>query len=188
MAYLTTYEMVVLMTDALQLAATAFAKLTGMDIHLQKPMLRKAGEMNLGAASDFYVLTTEVKGSLQGKSYLLLNNDEAMWVINRMKVQRSAPAESLTGLQKAALLELDNILSAAAITQIANQLDIFCYGDVPGLQKMNAAQLRSLLTDAERQYPFSVQASYHSTDNQLQTAFIWMLDGSCMQAASPSNA
>ncbi len=184
MAYLTTYELVVLMTDALQLAATAFTKMTGMDIHLQKPMLRKVAEMNICPSSDLYVLTTEVKGSLKGKSYLLLNSDEASWVTHRMKVQQAGSSEPLTSLQKAALLELDNILSATAITQIADQLGVFCYGDVPGLQKMNPAQLQGLLTEAEHQYPFSVQASYHSTDNQLQTAFIWMLDASYMQAAS----
>lgn len=180
MVHLTTHERVTLMADALRHAADAFAKLTHTGIALRQSVSCQTQDILL-AEEEFYVLTTEVKGNLQGRSYLLLTVPEAVWVIRRMNIEIAPNAEWLSAMQQSALLELDNVLSAAAVTQIANQLDVFCYGDVPLLQKMDASQLRSVLAAAEQQYPLLLHTGYESTDCKLAAAFIWMFAGTRIQ-------
>src|SRR6478609_11850142 len=77
-----------------------------------------------GGQGNHMVLTTNMIGDLSGRSYLILNEQE------RLEICRSAsPAKELEViLQEALLLEIDNIISASVIGQLADDLGIEVYG------------------------------------------------------------
>jgi hypothetical protein len=74
------------------------------------------------------VITTEVFGELKGKSYLFMNYNDVEKIFDILKKD-----SHYQNFQFEFLKEMDNILSAAVITIIANELNIQIYGDVPTL-------------------------------------------------------
>jgi chemotaxis protein CheY-P-specific phosphatase CheC len=87
-----------------------------------------------------HLITTRIFGDTNGKSYLLLSEDEKNEIIR------------LTGLEKAStemkigfLKELANILSAAVITVISNEYKMKVYGDVPQLHPIGPIEMDDMI-------------------------------------------
>lgn len=93
---------------------------------------------------ELMVLSTNMIGDLSGKSYLILSEQE------RAEIYRSvSPTKPLDEkLREALLLEIDNIVSASVIGQLADDLGIEVYGDVPQLQYVKAEGMRQFLSSA----------------------------------------
>jgi len=73
-----------------------------------------------------HLITTEIIGEVTGKSYLFLSEEEFS------QLTASIPGgTSGMGFKEEFLKELDNIISAAVITELANNLQKKMYGSVP---------------------------------------------------------
>jgi hypothetical protein len=73
------------------------------------------------------ILQTEIFGESEGECYLILTPKEREYLCENN--QQKAIYNGVGDL--AFLLELDNIISAAVVTEISNVFDISVYGDVP---------------------------------------------------------
>ena len=69
------------------------------------------------------LLTTEVIGELHGMSYLIFDASEVD-EINNSCLPAGLPEDQKAKIQEAVLKELDNILSAAVITELSNKLNV----------------------------------------------------------------
>jgi len=73
-----------------------------------------------------HLITTEIVGEVTGKSYLFLSEEEFSQLTVNIPEGTSG-----TDFKEEFLKELDNIISAAVITELANNLQKKMYGNVP---------------------------------------------------------
>lgn len=122
------------------------------------------------------ILTTHVIGDIAGKSYLIFNQDEADEIFRVL--QTSVVSNDL---KDAFLKEIDNIISASVISELANALDIEIYGDVPHLTKVSAAELeefmRQELNPHETESMIFCNTSFQFENHEkVNPHFIWKLN------------
>jgi hypothetical protein len=125
-------------------AADSFSRFTGIvveagavDVFLDKEIVD--GFKYTQNESSLYMLITPLLGDLAGKSYFILRENEANTIIRN---------SSLTGdhiLRDAMLKEIDNVLSAAVITHLANSCKIDLFGDVPELQRISSLNANEMI-------------------------------------------
>lgn len=120
------------------------------------------------------LLTTEIFGEVNGKSYLYFTKEEADLIT------RAVPTAKGLDLKQEFLKEVDNILSASVITKLSNQLGKQMYGDIPILIEQTSASLHGLVEDdfseiAERVYINSSRFLLEGYP-RLQPLFVWVLN------------
>lgn len=127
------------------------------------------------------VLTTNIKGEIEGRSYLLLDDNEVNALVKHCK----AP----TNLKEAFLLELDNMLAAAVITVFSNYCQLKIYGDVPQYTQVTGNHLMSfIIKDLEGVTDFDgiclVAETHFVFDGNLEIKpqFLWFLPKQFVQA------
>jgi chemotaxis protein CheC len=131
------------------------------------------------ADDERFVLTTNVEGEMGGVCYLIFTGEK----IKRLH-KKSLPESILNNPDKlrvmgyAILLEMDNIISAAVITQFSNFFKYKMYGGVPHLAKIKKEELNEFLTDHPKSSSsFIYFHSEFSTGNlDVNPEFIWFLD------------
>ena len=131
------------------------------------------------------VIITEVIGELSGRSYLIIPEDD------RKKICASVlPTGQLNEtLEEAMLMEVDNIISAVVISQIANVLNIEVFGDVPQVQYIKADQLSLLLDTRIKDNVFEVltcATTFYLNDHDIHLPFIWKLSSKILSLANPT--
>ncbi len=87
------------------------------------------------------LITTEIIGDIQGKSFLLLTESECKAMFDTC-LPPGEPSEERRLMEEAILKELDNIISAAVITESSNVLQVSIYGDVPKLVEGTAEEVQ----------------------------------------------
>lgn len=134
------------------------------------------------------VVTTEIKGKLEGKSYLIMDQQECDQVYT-ICMKAKAPE---TMLLKEFLKELDNILSAAVITEISNTLELEIYGDVPHILTTEAKTVKNMVAqdftwnkqaDAGDNYIVTSIRFRLACDKMCQPQFVWKLDNTFLSQA-----
>jgi chemotaxis protein CheY-P-specific phosphatase CheC len=125
---------------------------------------------------DLFILTTQLMGDLAGKSYLILN-------FNASQEIKASMGHMTRELHEAALLEIDNIVSASVISDLSNALGIELYGDVPHLIKIHSSQLRQFLQsegkDSEQMIFAKATFNINSTE-KISSQFIWKLSSNIL--------
>ncbi len=179
-----------LISIALANAADAFSKMAGekvlvqqFDLTIGTPGARAVLPEGFEAA--LHVLTTEVKGNLEGKSYLVFNQSDTKRICQVFAPgQATYTGEGLGELEEALLLELDNILSAAVITQLSNFLDTFIYGGVPGLRTLSHGEALTRFGAETEHFDvvFHIHARFKSYRTNLQPSFIWYFKSEFLEA------
>lgn len=170
-----------LISIALANSADAFSKMANekvliTDFSLSFIESQQLSKLIPNTTENIHVLTTHVKGKLDGKSYLLFTDSDVKKVFNvflgRNNYQEN---EKLDELQQAILLELDNILSAAMVTQISNFLALFCYGDVPHIETCNAESLQQKCLNETQHFDVTIgiQAQFKTYHTNMNPTFIW---------------
>jgi chemotaxis protein CheY-P-specific phosphatase CheC len=133
-----------LISMALANAADSFSKMTHEQVLISgyKMKVIEPGDVETllvdsAENTDYFMLNTQIKGQISAQTYLMINHKDTGSILNIFAPGQPAPAlDQLTELQEATLLELDNIITAAMVTQISNILEVFAYGDVPSLQHL----------------------------------------------------
>jgi chemotaxis protein CheY-P-specific phosphatase CheC len=121
---------------------------------------------------DLIVLTTQIIGSITGKSFLIFSEEESREIF-----------KSLNGndhLKEAFLMEIDNIISASVISELSNGLAIEVYGDVPQLIRMHSRQLQDFIAgEIKKEDPSSMilsNTTFHfEKGDRVHPQFIWKL-------------
>jgi hypothetical protein len=121
------------------------------------------------------LLTTDIFGDLSGKSYLFLSSSD--YTLLTHSIPNSAFS---VNLREEFLKELDNILSAAVITKISNELNKRMFGNIPIMVGETKSRLENIikydfLEQAEQLYINSVSFSFESHTN-VQPLFLWAID------------
>lgn len=119
------------------------------------------------------ILITELIGQLDGESYLVFNPQE--------KEQICDMCRAMFGNNNAIdddtiLKEVDNIISAAVVTEFSNQLNIRIFGDVPKLSTDMDDIIEGLIGEGNK-YIILTDAHFIFENNvEVTPQFIWKLD------------
>lgn len=122
------------------------------------------------------ILTTHVIGDIAGKSYLVFNQQETEEIF---RVLQTSVASN--ELKDAFLKEIDNIISASVISELANALGIEIYGDVPHLLKASGTDFETImraeldLEDSDSMIFCNTSFQFENHD-QVNPHFIWKLN------------
>lgn len=83
-------------------------------------------------------------------------------------------------MRPAILMELDNILTASAITRFSNFFNTRMYGDVPQLkiQPKSEAEQTISTRKAESDVVFSFKTIFRTHEIEIGTEFIWIFEKS----------
>lgn len=121
-----------------------------------------------------FLFTTDIVGDVKGKSYLFLTDEE--YEVLTENISNSNP---MIDFKQEFLKELNNILSAAVITGLSNELKKKMHGDVPVLVgKVNSKLEDTLYDDFNRQtaqvYLNSIFFSFENHPD-IHPLFVWAI-------------
>jgi chemotaxis protein CheY-P-specific phosphatase CheC len=165
------------MNRGFEKAATSFSRIiqASITVSADAALMRNHPSLSYGDASgDLYVLTTQIIGDVSGKSFLILSNKECQEIFRALNGKVANEK-----FQEAFLLEIDNIISASVISELANALNAEIYGDVPKLTRIAVREL-SRLVETEMLNDGHSNLIYCNTSfllNSVETKphFIWKL-------------
>lgn len=129
--------------------------------------------------SKSYLLTTIIRGDINGKAYLIFNESEVEKIIdvNLPDTIKNNPREK-ANMTDAVLLEIDNIITASVITQFANILQCKLYGDVPQLTILPENGINQFLNQ-ENSYDLNViyfNSRFITSSSSINSEFIWLME------------
>jgi chemotaxis protein CheY-P-specific phosphatase CheC len=125
-----------------------------------------------------YLLTTEIFGEVKGKCYLYLSQPDFEFLTRNIP----EPQQGKIDLREEFVKELDNILSAAVVTQLSNSLHQKMFGDVPIFVGKVSSRLEDIIYDdfcseTEEVHINSIYFNFKDVDN-VSPLFIWVFDTS----------
>lgn len=128
-------------------------------------------QMSFSRNGGNYLITTDIFGDINGKSYLFLSDIE--FEILTASIGISTMKEEL-------VKEMDNILSASVITHLSNQLKLKMYGDVPMMIGKVKGKIEDFILDdfTELSEEVYINSIYFTFENQPKVTpfFIWVID------------
>lgn len=165
-------------------AAQSFSGIAQQQVTIQTSTLEIATEssdqLGLVKEGNLRLVTTEIMGELKGKSYLLLDESECE-AIYQTCLPPGGSAESRKAMEEAVIKEIDNIISAAVITEFSNHLQVSIFGDVPYLFDGPAAEISRVIqtefadTSDAGCYLFANTYFAFENNTRLQPQFFWKL-------------
>jgi len=135
-------------------------------------------EAHMHLSGSYILLTTQIFGDVTGKSYLFLP-ETAMEILTS-----SIPGGNHASIsfKEEFIKELNNILSAAVITKLSNELAKKMFGDVPELIGRVKCHLGDIIQDdfSEEMEEVYISGIYFLLENHqdIHPLIVWVLDES----------
>ena len=128
--------------------------------------------------SEVHVIKTELMGELKGTSHLIFSENEVTKLYQSClppNVANDDSSES-TIMKLGFLTEIDNMVSAAVITEFSNHLGVEMYGNVPSLKVIKASELSSYLDEesSELEQIIHFKAVFEGKELDISPDFIWV--------------
>lgn len=156
-----------------------------LSFFVKKEVLMKEPKIRIGAChgelsqtmleGPVLVLESGLRGEYAGKSYLIFTHENAA---NFLKLAR--PEQPDAGLEdeysQALLLEMDNIVTAAVVTEMANALDLQLYGGIPILNEWEDLRKQDLCAGLEEASYLQVITHFQTKDEAVEAIFVWVLE------------
>jgi chemotaxis protein CheY-P-specific phosphatase CheC len=165
-------------------AAQAFSSFTGQQIKLDEyqyaPILSGSDLLpfwKYASNDSFVLLTTHLKGDLEGVSYLIFSQTEIYQFFKTLALGGMTVPHDL---ESAMLLETDNILAASVVSAISNAYNIKLFGDVPTYERITAVDLMELVSKHCNEYKGETaiimnQGFSINGQKPVQPKFIWFI-------------
>lgn len=136
--------------------------------------------------STLYLLTTEVMGELKGSCCLVFTEQEAAILRETMLPPSIAPSSTIyEEMKDAILLEADNIIAAAVITEFANLLNKKMYGNVPHLSILSNEGFKSFIHKTysnNKSYVINFKTFFSGAQKSFKPFFLWFLEESFIES------
>ena len=134
---------------------------------------------------EFTMLSTQLRGDVEGNCYLIFNEEEVD------KLAKISLPENIVNnpsqfeeMKEAILLEADNIITAAVVTQFSNLLEKDMHGYIPfhfeGKKEEIIKQIRKQADTKNTLLHF--KAHLVSDGNDIVPEFVWCLDQAFVEA------
>ncbi|WP_020527757.1 chemotaxis protein CheC [Flexithrix dorotheae] len=171
-------------------AAQAFGKMLDKNIVCNAPNVKVSTLPGLKAkGNEIHLLTTEVIGQIQAKSYLIFSEKEAEEIVRYCSKNGMGSVDFEMSIE--ILKEIDNILSATVITEISNHFQLKLYGDVPFHFKGTSKYIEKVISqeinekqDKYNQVLFVAHTNFNIENNlHFKPYFFWIFSDEFMKSA-----
>ena len=131
-----------------------------------------------GPDQDVHLIKTELMGELKGTSHLIFSQKE----VNKLyeaclpeKIAKDNSNESMI-MKLGFLTEIDNMVSAAVITEFSNSLGLEIYGNVPSLKVLKVTELNDFIVKESSEFESIIhfKAVFHGKELDICPDFIWV--------------
>ena len=137
--------------------------------------------LKLECTGKAYLLTTEVVGDLEGFCCLVFTEKEA-----EMLQKAALPPEVINDpvlfetMKDAILLEVDNIIAAAVITQFANLLKRKMHGSVPKLSSIDSSTFETFIQNRlnDQSHVINFKTNFLAKGKTFSPMFLWFMNKS----------
>ncbi|BDS09783.1 hypothetical protein [Aureispira anguillae] len=137
------------------------------------------GPLKLKCTTNAHLLTTHVVGELEGFCCLVFSEEEA-----QLLQKTALPPEVVNdpvmfeGMKDAILLEVDNIIAAAVITQFANLLKRKMHGSVPELSVIDATKFDAFIKEHldDRSHVINFRTNFVAPQKSFSPMFLWFMN------------
>jgi gamma-glutamylcyclotransferase (GGCT)/AIG2-like uncharacterized protein YtfP/chemotaxis protein CheY-P-specific phosphatase CheC len=169
-----------LINIALAHAAIAFEKLLKQRIRLHCASLYGSNnthllnQLPLPDGDNLLLYTTNVMGEISGISHLIFSVEDTSEIVKKCMPSAVGSRE----MTEALLAEIDNILSASVVTQLANMLGKHMLGLVPKMRLTNREGIIHLMQSDMNANGFCLLLSttFVMDDLRLQPVFVWFFE------------
>lgn len=169
-------------------AAQAFSSLVEQHVCFEIPHFKclEAGTHEFLDKLDdnLTLVVTDIIGEVGGSSYLLLSEQENIELQKACFPDDSKLAQSKV-MGEALIKEIDNVISAAVITEFSNTLGLQIFGSVPQLHTVSDASIKEKIKQDLRtndNYYLLANTRFRFANNdQLQPQFFWRLTSDFIQ-------
>ena len=131
-----------------------------------------------GPDQEVHLIKTELMGELKGTSHLIFSEKEVAKLYEACLPESVAKDDSKesTIMKLGFLTEIDNMVSAAVITEFSNSLDMEIYGDVPSLKVMKATDLNDFIVKDSSEFESIIhfKAVFKGKELDICPDFIWV--------------
>lgn len=128
--------------------------------------------------SDVHVIKTALMGELKGTSHLIFSENEVQKLYQSCLPENIVKDDSKesTIMKLGFLTEIDNMVSAAVITEFSNFLGVEIYGNVPSLKVIKPTQINEYLEEesSELEQIIHFKAVFHGKELDICPDFIWV--------------
>lgn len=179
-----------LINIGLQKAAQSMAFFTKDEVNIHstdvqiKPMALLGKLISKESNQDLVVLTTEIKGEVGGVCYLIFSEEEVK-IIQEKSLPESIlnDPDKLAVMGDAILLEMDNIIVASVVTQLANALNTSMYGNVPNISRTISNGFEQIFESARNcsNYFLYFKSEFKTKGVDINPDFIWLLDDNYLE-------
>lgn len=149
-----------------------------------KPITKIHDLLNLADDQLLYSLKTNIIGDISGVCYLIFDQNEVNEIVS-IGLPKSIleDPEKCAEMTDAILLEMDNIIVASVVSELANALGCKIFGDVPSLEKMTKEILKEYLFEASNSLDKAIyfKSDFKNEGAKINPEFIWLLDDNYLQ-------
>lgn len=141
-------------------------------------VLESKGPVPVSKGEGAYLLTTDLVGEVEGFCCLIFSKEEAHLLQNTALPAEVLADEAMAAtMREAILLEVDNIIAAAVITQFSNLLQRKMHGDVPKLRQLSEQGLQDFIQERleEGVHVLTFNAKLKAAQDSFSPAFLWFM-------------
>lgn len=174
-----------LINNGLEKAAQSMAFFTKDEVAINstdvqlKPIAFMERVLSKSDQRELTILTTEIMGEVGGVCYLIFTEDEVNKILHASLPESVlGNPEKLKVMGEAILLEMDNIIVAAVVTELANTLNYKIFGNVPTLSKTLSNGFMQIFSSARKttNYFLYFKSEFKTKELDINPDFIWLLD------------
>lgn len=140
--------------------------------------IESRGPVPVDKGDDACLLTTDLVGEVEGFCCLVFSKEEAHLLQNKALPPEVLANEAMAAtMREAILLEVDNIIAAAVITQFSNLLERKMHGGVPKLRRLSDAGLQAFVEERLKEgvHVLTFNAELKANDDSFSPAFLWFM-------------
>ncbi len=149
-----------------------------------KPIVLLNKLINKEDNQQLVILTTEKMGDVGGVCYLIFSEAEVK-IIQEKSLPKSIleDPEKLAVMGDAILQEMDNIIVASVVTELANALDTKMFGNVPNISRTLSSEFYEIFDLARKNsnYFLYFKSDIQTKGVDINPDFIWLLDDVFLQ-------
>ncbi len=166
-------------------AAASFSTMIGSAVRIENKRVdvvsdKKVIGQAINDRDNLILIVTSIIGALKGESYFMLTGNEEQ-VICEMCKKAFGGGTSIKN--ELVLKEIDNIISAAVITEFSNALSLRIYGDVPNLFHSSDPVLwnSAIRVDEGDDYFIMANANFEfEGQSPVSPSFVWRFEKKIM--------
>lgn len=130
-----------------------------------------------------YLLSTNLIGDLQGVSYLLFSQEEVDLIMKARYPTKQFDAIKYQLKSASLILEIDNIITAGVMTELANSFKYKTYGAPPELRVLSHKEAAKLVTETTQNNEWILGFNTKLTGKtvNIKADFIWSVNSAFIE-------